>query len=56
VCKVKFKGRYKSMHKVSRILILSVFVFVLSLSAVAAQDPVTIDWWHISTQEAEMAY
>lgn len=44
------------MHKVSRILILSVFVFVLSLSAVAAQDPVTIDWWHISTQEAEMAY
>ena len=40
----------------------SVYVFMLALllalsvSVVSGQDPVTIDWWHISTNEPEAAY
>lgn len=33
-----------------------VAMLMLSLSVVSAQDEVTIDWWHISTEESQAAY
>jgi raffinose/stachyose/melibiose transport system substrate-binding protein len=44
------------LHKLSFILLMTAALLALSIGAVAAQDPVTIQWWHISTQEAESAY
>jgi raffinose/stachyose/melibiose transport system substrate-binding protein len=38
------------------LLLLTSLLLVLSFSAVSAQDPVTIRWWHISTNENEAAY
>ncbi len=38
------------------IIVVLLALLSLSLSAVSAQEPVTIDWWHISTQENEVAY
>ncbi len=36
-------------------LLIAVFA-LLAVSAVSAQDEVTIDWWHINTNEAEAAF
>ncbi|HLU12072.1 MAG TPA: extracellular solute-binding protein [Oceanobacillus sp.] len=38
------------------ILMLTVMLLALSVSVVSAQDEVTIDWWHISTEESQAAY
>jgi raffinose/stachyose/melibiose transport system substrate-binding protein len=38
------------------ILMLTVMILALSVSVVSAQDEVTIDWWHISTEESQAAY
>lgn len=40
-------------YTVMSVLIL---LILLTVSAASAQDPVTINWWHISTNEAEAAY
>jgi len=40
----------------STILILAVILLALSFSAAAAQDQVTIRWWHISTEASQAAY
>lgn len=37
-------------------LLLLMALLALSLNLVTAQDPVTIDWWHISTEETQAAY
>lgn len=40
-----------------KLLLLAVLaVLLVSVGAVAAQDEVTINWWHISTQEDQAAY
>lgn len=33
-----------------------ILALALSVGAVSAQDPVTIDWWHISTEASQAAY
>lgn len=38
------------------LLLVVVFGAALSFGAVAAQDPVTINWWHISTDTTQAAY
>jgi raffinose/stachyose/melibiose transport system substrate-binding protein len=38
------------------ILVLALALLALSVGVVSAQDPVTIRWWHISTNEDEAAY
>ncbi len=43
-------------YRKSLMLLFMVGLLVLSIGAVAAQEPVTIDWWHISTNDAEAAY
>jgi ABC-type glycerol-3-phosphate transport system substrate-binding protein len=43
-------------HKLSIFVLLTVMVLALSVSVASAQDQVTIDWWHISTQEDQAAY
>jgi raffinose/stachyose/melibiose transport system substrate-binding protein len=46
------------MRKISRFTLIAAFI-VLTFAFVApgvAQDPVTINWWHISTQEREAAF
>ena len=43
-------------YRKSLVLLFMVGLLVLSIGAVSAQEPVTIDWWHISTNDAEAAY
>ncbi len=43
-------------RKLSTILLLTVLLLVMSLNAVSAQDQVTINWWHISTEASQAAY
>jgi len=43
-------------RKLSTILLLTVLLLVMSLNAVSAQDQVTINWWHISTEATQAAY
>ncbi len=43
-------------RKLSTILLLTVMLLVMSLNAVSAQDQVTINWWHISTEASQAAY
>lgn len=45
------------MNKALRIFVLAlVATLALSAGMVAAQDQVTIDWWHISTETSQAAY
>jgi raffinose/stachyose/melibiose transport system substrate-binding protein len=44
------------IRKLSLMLLLMAALMALSFSIVSAQDPVTIDWWHISTEESQAAY
>ncbi len=43
-------------YKYSVIAALLVALLALSVSLVAGQDPVTINWWHIQTNETEAAF
>ena len=43
-------------HKFSFVGFVLIALMVLSLGAVSAQEPVTIDWWHISTETSQAAY
>jgi raffinose/stachyose/melibiose transport system substrate-binding protein len=44
-------------RRYSILLLLLIPLLTLSISMVSAQDePVTIDWWHISTEESQAAY
>jgi raffinose/stachyose/melibiose transport system substrate-binding protein len=43
-------------RKLSIMVVLLIALMGLSLSAVAAQEAVTIDWWHISVEPAQAAY
>lgn len=43
-------------HKFSFVGFVLIALVVLSLGAVSAQEPVTIDWWHISTETSQAAY
>ena len=43
-------------RKLSIMVVLLIALMGLSLGAVAAQDAVTIDWWHISTEASQAAY
>lgn len=43
-------------RKLSTILLLTVMLLVMSLNVVSAQDQVTINWWHISTESSQAAY
>ncbi len=45
----------KNGSRIIFVLLLGVLLS-LSLSSVSAQDPVTIQWWHISTEEPQAAY
>jgi raffinose/stachyose/melibiose transport system substrate-binding protein len=44
------------MRTRSIFLLLAIALFLLSFGMAAAQDPVTINWWHISTAEDQAAY
>src|SRR5262245_13242835 len=44
------------IRKQSFILLLTLSLVALSFSIASAQDPVTIDWWHISTETSQAAY
>lgn len=37
-------------------LVLVVVLLLLSVAGISAQDAVTIDWWHISTETSQAAY
>ncbi len=43
-------------HKRLLLLVISVALFAMSLGGVAAQDAVTIHWWHISTGDPGLSY
>ena len=43
-------------RKLSIALAMMVTLLVLSIGMVSAQEPVTIDWWHIVTDEGHAAY
>lgn len=43
-------------RKLTIILALMLALFALSIGAATAQEPVTIDWWHISTEASQAAY
>jgi raffinose/stachyose/melibiose transport system substrate-binding protein len=43
-------------RKLSIILALTAALLALSIGGVSAQDQVTINWWHISTEESQAAY
>ncbi len=38
------------------LFLMLILVLSLSLGAASAQEPVTIDWWHISTETSQAAY
>lgn len=44
------------IRKLSFMLLLMTALIALSFSLVSAQDPVTINWWHISTEASQAAY
>jgi raffinose/stachyose/melibiose transport system substrate-binding protein len=44
------------IRKLSFMLLLGIALVALSVGAATAQDAVTIQWWHISTQEDQVAY
>ncbi|MGJ3237575.1 MAG: extracellular solute-binding protein [Anaerolineae bacterium] len=44
------------MSRTKFIFTMLTAIFVLSLVSVSAQEEVTIDWWHISTNEPEAAF
>jgi raffinose/stachyose/melibiose transport system substrate-binding protein len=43
-------------HSYIKFLLLIGVLLALSFNVVSAQDPVTIQWWHISTEEPQAAY
>ena len=44
------------MVKVRIVLLALVAILALSTGVISAQDEVTIDWWHISTETSQAAY
>lgn len=45
-----------NIRKLSLVLVLIVTLLGLSIGMISAQDAVSIDWWHISTEESQAAY
>jgi raffinose/stachyose/melibiose transport system substrate-binding protein len=52
------KGIFRMMrsHKRIAFVLLVGILLSLSFSTLSAQEPVTIQWWHISTEEPQAAY
>lgn len=46
----------RKAYRFATLVIVVLLLGALSISAVSAQDPVVIDWWHISTGEGGQAY
>jgi raffinose/stachyose/melibiose transport system substrate-binding protein len=44
------------MSRSKLVFVVLTAILALSLASVSAQEPVTIDWWHISTNEPEAAF